>query len=958
MDTELVAIDTTTGLPKINDAIIDPLTELQSNETGTISFPGNLLDLNAGFSIEGLAANVRFEVSDVRIENLNTVGEPLRLLDPVSMEPYVLDNALTAGTSITPLRLAAHVLLEVIGDGELNVYDEVTLSVDITAATVALLVFLKLRSDQFVRFPIGNILNLNCWLATMPATELDSRGVRVNDQDTFASVQRLNLDLERIALDVKCINCSSPLLFDLSASLTAPGAVEDATKSANKVLDYFIALVEGEFLQNKIDRLLNEAPMKCPHSPEFVDNPIKPIYTPFENSEESDSVTFVITLAMSTLGIIFAWALVSYAVKCFVRRRNVKWLRSLPDEKILSIYRYQCQQKEQEAALNETTSSMFSSSEIPIIVRWLVPLIILGNIGFFLSGHLSIGGTVIVKVSLAGQEITIEDFFQFSIAQSTLDLWNAGGKALAILILIFSGVWPYAKMFITLFCWFVPPSRLSVTRRGSILIWLDVMAKWSTIDIFVMVVSLVAFRITISSPKLSFLPSEFYSVDLLVVPLWGLYANLIAQLLSQITSHYIIYYHRSIVRNGMATVCTNESEIEEVKGIPAIAMSGSDTRKDALKDQAFSRPHRGEKDLLGVRPGVNEGLLTAVALLFVLTISGCALPCFSVDILGILGIAVQSGQDFQPAITNYSVFDIMKLLLDEAALLGTPKDWIGLLSISLVFLLTILVVPLIQGLLLLYHWWLPMTQPRHQFFVALIEICQAWQFLEVFVIAIMVSAWQLGPVSEFLINSYCDSLQPTLAALVYFGIIADEDAQCFKVRASIESGTFFMISAAFVLSFLNGFVVTAAAQYQRDCIARDEALRQDIKPDHQTIRMLEEGNVEETIEKIQPMPALFTDQFRWWLVSNSRMREEENAITVDPQPQVQQIPAGSLRAAHAPPRKCEDTEPDIVVKHLEPTAQDRNSEHPCESPIDNLGYSRREEPATTRRSQPVLPERE
>jgi hypothetical protein len=50
------------------------------------------------------------------------------------------------------------------------------------------------------------------------------------------------------------------------------------------------------------------------------------------------------------------------------------------------------------------------------------------------------------------------------------------------------------------------------------------------------------------SPAQSFLPEDLYRVDMLVVPLWGLYANMMAQLLSQITSHAIIYYHRRVVK--------------------------------------------------------------------------------------------------------------------------------------------------------------------------------------------------------------------------------------------------------------------------------------------------------------------------------------------------------------------------------------------------------------------------
>jgi hypothetical protein len=67
----------------------------------------------------------------------------------------------------------------------------------------------------------------------------------------------------------------------------------------------------------------------------------------------------------------------------------------------------------------------------------------------------------------------------------------------------------------------------------------------------------------------------------------------------------------------------------------------------------------------------------------------------------------------------------------------------------------------------------------------LTEIFQAWQYVEVYMLAIIISSWQLGPVSEFMINSYCDGLTSTFATLVYYGILDPEDAQCFQVQAKI-----------------------------------------------------------------------------------------------------------------------------------------------------------------------------
>jgi hypothetical protein len=49
---------------------------------------------------------------------------------------------------------------------------------------------------------------------------------------------------------------------------------------------------------------------------------------------------------------------------------------------------------------------------------------------------------------------------------------------------------------------------------------------------------------------------------------------------------------------------------------------------------------------------------------------------------------------------------------------------------------------------------------------------------------------QLGPVSEFMINSYCESLKDTFAQMVYYGILKEEDAQCFSVRSAVEPESF------------------------------------------------------------------------------------------------------------------------------------------------------------------------
>jgi hypothetical protein len=199
--------------------------------------------------------------------------------------------------------------------------------------------------------------------------------------------------------------------------------------------------------------------------------------------------------------------------------------------------------------------------------------------------------------------------------------------------------------------------------------------------------------------------------------------------------------------------------------------------------------------------------------------------------------------------------------MKEARFLGTAGDYIGLGTLSALFILSILVVPILQVLTLLRQWFMPLTQKQRTRLSVLTEIFQAWQYVEVYVLSIIVSAWQLGPISDFMINSYCDGLTDTFATLVYYGVLDPANAQCFKVQAGIESATYVLIAAAVLLGVLHSFVVKAVAQYERDASQLHTPLDDAKLSDSESGMSHEE--YDEAISKIDPGPVLFTDRFRW-----------------------------------------------------------------------------------------------
>ena len=384
------------------------------------------------------------------------------------------------------------------------------------------------------------------------------------------------------------------------------------------------------------------------------------------------------------------------------------------------------------------------------------------------------------------------------------------------------------------------------------------------------------------SPDVDFLPEDFYQLDLLVVPKWGLYANMIAQIISQISSHFIIHYHRRVVHQATLAVEENnqnpvadtvvwelqhddsedgDSLVTGVTNLPATPPG--QTCKERLCDHAFARPHRGESEKVAPRAFIAPLIGVVSAAMVALCIAGCSVPSYSLDILGIVGILVESGQRFSEATSDYSVFNTVGLLLDQAAFTGKTGDYVGLGTLSALLVVTVLFVPVAQCIVLLYMWFGPMTQVFRKRLMVVIEVLSAWQYVEVYLISVIIASWQLGPVSEYMINAYCGSLSATFAQLVYYGVLKDEDAQCFRVNTSVSSGFYILAVAAALLALLNAFVTKAVRQFIRDKETTNNNLLVKV------VDGTEEEDMVGVRNDIQPVPVLFSDTFRWLLTGTS-----------------------------------------------------------------------------------------
>jgi len=962
IDDQLIAINPETGLPKMNNVVIEPLLKSMnqkkkgdqsslssSSSSSSLTFGGdtdnndennNLFDFSTYIGIGGLQADIKMSLQSIQLLNLTTMTTPMEMLQTLPQEPYKLNNTMTMGLPLADRPMSVrlnNLYFAVLTDDDGSIENEMNIQMDIEALNVILTALLQIVKSKLYSFPMEDILNMNCWLATIATPTLDTTyGTRLPEEDITAALTTLLASMKAMQLTIGCVGkaidgagCSSPGMMDLINTLdTSPEAQMSVTNTMNQLLDYGASLLVpsadnnnngGALLQVQIDRWLNEAALQCPHSADYDPNAVIPVpYLPLNSGTNASddyqySVDYLILWGSVLLALLLLLCVVIIFVQCYARCRNQSWLNqkiSHQDKDLLESV--QEQEDSRDRSINATTHSMFgSSTSIPCYIRYGMPMIILGNIALFLSGHLNLGATVNIEVLFAGDVIRVDNFYNFSIARSTIDMWKAGSEELAILILIFSGIWPYTKQLITLVVWFLPPSFLSVSKRGSILLWVDWLAKWSMIDVFVIVVCLAAFRVTITSPdQVAFLPPDFYVIDLLVVPMWGLYSNMTAQLVSQVSSHYIIYYHRQIVNNAavVSSVSSsssseeedqnNEQQLERKQNSSTSSTSTcgidsssppregeGDRTKYLLWKQDFRRPHSAVNRSVVVRTWVHPAMILLSILLAMVVIAGCILPTFSIEILGVIGVAVESGQQFEEAKTYHSVISIVAMLFEEAKFLDTPGDYIGLTVLSCLFLCTVLFIPIVQAMCLLVQWFLPLTRTQRTRMWVLNEILQAWQYMEVYLLALFVASWQLGPVSQYLFNSYCKDLRGFFAQLVSYEILKEEDAQCFGVQGAIEPGSFTLVAAAMVLALLNSFVTKATRQYNYylerslpDVDVEDVHVHEDVHADNDaennsnnhhhdssTTTVAPFTTTTTTSTKLRPIPVMFTDTYRWLL---------------------------------------------------------------------------------------------
>lgn len=511
--------------------MIQSFTRDQSNVNGSLIFPGEIFNYTGTTTVSNWDVSVVARASNIRIENLDSVGQPLELLQPVYGQASVLNNTISMGTGQEPLRIVATLFFSFFDGNEMNIQNEVEVVLDVKALSIGLSLFLAMSEASLFALPLKDLKQIDCLLSTV---NLESLGKE--SQSRF----HYSLSAESANLNISCVSCGSPHFDALIEELYNPGeSPEEINKFVAETQELFDNFAGSDFLRTVTKNIVSDASLTCPASPNYKPSAVsetdfwgKPeTYLGFEPSVRDGSMKFFNLIMAIIAGFILVAALVG---QCLLRQNNRKWLENLPEDQA-DLLRLQDRNEEaKEKYLNQFTTSMFKSDYIPVKFRYGVPIAILLNIGLYLAAHHCVLCFINIEAQIAGDQFTIENFLEFRFFDAALRTYYNGGNEMAIFLITFSGIWPYIKLMGALILWFMPPRRLSVARREKVLLWMDALTKLSIIDIVTLLIAVAALLVYLGGPGDEFYGSdELYAMTVVVVPQVGFYCIITAQRLNR-----------------------------------------------------------------------------------------------------------------------------------------------------------------------------------------------------------------------------------------------------------------------------------------------------------------------------------------------------------------------------------------------------------------------------------------
>ena len=626
------------------------------------------------------------------------------------------------------------------------------------------------KLNTFIQFPFNNrrsfeYTNQECLNATCVIDLIDSNGTGIN-------ALSLNEAFKYILLELNEGDDLEEDLGDTFSKITDL-FISGFNDQIGMLINYLLNSTVINLVNQKINELLY--PISCPGIPDQKNSEIDVAKTCY-----SAGVTFAFFIL-----IIFSPYILGKACRKKQEEQIVE-----ENETRISLYSEEKDSKDNHPGakycieklpfqwmkefgrIDPEGASLFLDPRIPLFWRIFLPFMILISITAFVSSNSGLGCSVFVVFKL-GRRIQVPSLFDFGLVNSVRDMWKAGSWVLSLLVAIFSGIWPYAKLVLMLISFCLPASILPHKSRENILLILDATGKFSILDTYVMVMMLVAFQFHINLPLSDKSRAPDGSIfDVYIYAAYGFVTLITFTLMSLTLSHIITHLHRNLDKHP------DENKGENAESYKSV-MSFAKTK--CLGDTTF------------------RVIISFIVLLtFGFVIAGSVTECFSFHFHGLAGYGLNLLK-----IPPHREFSILGLGISVPEAYENPKAP-EIIFTQVIFFLTVLAMPIGFLIVICILWFVPMPRKAQMILYAIAEILNAWSCIDVFVIAIVASLTEIEQFTKFIVGDRCDTIDPIIQK--YFTRLLDGYNTCFQVKTYLEEGCWLFFCAA-ISFFISSFVI-------------------------------------------------------------------------------------------------------------------------------------------------------
>jgi hypothetical protein len=376
--------------------------------------------------------------------------------------------------------------------------------------------------------------------------------------------------------------------------------------------------------------------------------------------------------------------------------------------------------------------------------------------------------------------------------------WTNNARLLAVIVVLFSGVWPYAKNIVLMFVWFLP---MKETRRSSLLLWLRRLGKYTLIDIYVSECEDVLRRNPLYCLTLCFqvviilivgVMLEITVADATIIvrgePRLALIGFLFATLWEFVHIEWMTHCHQKKLNYSQEQECNRRPE------------------GNILDSLRFRRSCASDHNSLACR---SPACLQVAMWLLVCVSIGSFLAGSIVENIRFTSVSAENKTE--GCVRSYSLYSLgATLISDQSLQWNSVKPLVWILFVTYIILLV--VIPLFVHLI---HVLVCVLNVKDKLLCRSADICWTFACVDVYVIGLYIVQ-----VSVLVCRRACLSLSLTLILLVQYkfdeiieALAGNEGSEFFGIYSHMGPGFYILIGYSVFAGFLQYLFNCAVSHY-------------------------------------------------------------------------------------------------------------------------------------------------